>query len=436
MISDQFSIIYILIPSIRHMLLDIEVDPEQYGEIMDFIKEKKYQNEKQFIQIAIRNLIAREKHDPKTVSEFFGNASSLLSHENELTLELSNTLSKFFEESLKVHDFLNSAKIEKSTESEPSVLIWKFYTRFFPIKLVVRKLATMMMDSKSNWIELSEFQDEAYNVALAYAEKLRNYEIQNEFPRQKKLSTGLPISENIKKGKKGRAVSKALLKIGASRKRFISQFIGRIFKKTDSSNQKTIEFEPGACFEMGLIGYEVDDAGDYYLTLTKEGKEFAFLENPIIDKNDMTKIFSKQEAQFILKEIIPRFKLEKIIVDEILERLSSLKQLNYEQINTIFEQKKKEFISKYPSESLENELKIFENLLTFERCPKCQGTELYKDNKAREITCMNKKCGYKIGNPNTPERVATMGRLAEIGVINWTVDDEGKSNYIINPIFE
>ena len=114
---------------------------------------------------------------------------------------------------------------------------------------------------------------------------------------------------------------------------------------------------------MGLIGYEVDDAGDYYLTITKEGKEFASLENPIIDKNDMTKIFSKQEAQFILKEIIPRFKLEKTIVDEILERLSSLKQLNYEQINDIFEQKKKEFISKYPSESLENELKIFENLL-------------------------------------------------------------------------
>jgi len=418
------------------MLLDIEVDPEQYGEIMDFIKEKKYQNEKQFIQIAIRNLIAREKHDPKTVSEFFGNASSLQSQENELTQELSNTLSKFFEKSLKVHDFLNSAKIEKSTESEPSVLIWKFYTRFFPIKLVVRKLATMMMDSKSNWIELSEFQDEAYNVALAYAEKLRNYEIQNEFPRQKKLSTGLPISENIKKGKKGRAVSKALLKIGASRKRFISQFIGRIIKKTDSSNQKTIEFQPGACFEMRLIGYEVDDAGDYYLTLTKEGKEFASLENPIIDKNDMTKIFSKQEAQFILKEIIPRFKLEKIIVDEILERLSSLKQLNYEQINDIFEQKKKEFIGKYPSESLENELKSFENLLTFGRCPKCQGTELYKDNKAGEITCMNKKCGHKIGNPNTPERVATMGRLSEIGIINWIVDNDGKSNYIINPTFE
>ena len=154
-----------------------------------------------------------------------------------------------------------------------------------------------MMDSKSNWIELSEFQDEAYNVALAYAEKLKNYEIQNEFPRQKKLSTGLPISENIKKGKKGRAVSKALLKIGASRKRFISQFIGRIINKTDSSNQKTMEFEPGACFEMGLIGYEVDEAGDYVLTLTKEGKEFASLEHPIIDKNDMTRIFSKQEAR-------------------------------------------------------------------------------------------------------------------------------------------
>jgi len=417
------------------MLLDIEVDPEQYEEIMHFIKEKKYHNEKQFIQIAIRNLIAREKHDPKTVSEFFGNALSLQSQENELTLEISNTLSKFFKESLKVQDFLNSAKIEKSTESEPSVLIWKFYTRFFPIKLVVRKLATMMMDSKSNWIEFYEFKDEAYDVALAYAETLRNYEIQNELPRQKKLSTGLPISENIKKGKKGRAVSKALLKIGASRKRFISQFIGRIINKTDSSNQKTMEFEPGACFEMGLIGYEVDEAGDYVLTLTKEGKEFASLDNPIIDKNDMTRIFSKQEAQFILEKIIPRFKLEKIIVDEILKRIPTLKQPNFEQINDILEQKKKEFIAKFPAEASENELILFENMLSLEMCPKCQGTKLFKDKKAGEITCMNKKCGHKIGNPNTPERVATMGRLAEIGVIYWTVDNDGKSNYIINTAF-
>lgn len=417
------------------MLLDIEVDPDQYEEIMEFIKEKKYQNEQQFIQIAIRNLIAREKHDPKTTSEFFGNTLLLQSQKNELQ-DLSNTLSKFFDKSLKVHDFLNSTKIEKSTESEPSVLIWKFYTRFFPIKLVVRKLATMMMDSKSNWIELSKFQDEAYNVALAYAETLRNYEIQNEFPRQKKLSTGLPISENIKKGKKGRAVSKALLKIGASRKRFISQFIGRIIKKTDSKNQTFIEFKPGACFEMGLIGYEVDDAGDYYLTLIKEGKEFASLKNPILDNNDMTKIFSKQEAQFILKNIIPRFKLEKIIIDDILEKLSKFEKLNYEQINDIFEEKKKEFISKYPIESSENELIIFENLLTLARCPRCQGTKLYKDNKAREITCMNKRCGHKITDPNAAERVATMGRLSEIGVINWIVDNDGKSNYIINPIFE
>jgi hypothetical protein len=48
------------------------------------------------------------------------------------------------------------------------------------------------------------------------------------------------------------------------------------------------------------------------------------------------------------------------------------------------------------------------------------------------MVCRNKKFRHIFRNPNASDRVATMGRLSELRIVNWKVDNKGKSTYLLN----
>lgn len=276
---------------------------------------------------------------------------------------------------------LSAVPLEKSEIIPfPPPLIWSFYTRFFPVKVVIRQLAILQSTNNQKWIELETVQDEAFTYSENISDSLREYEDDKNIPRNEKLSTGLPLPRTELRGLRKSEREKRENKLVASKIRFQEQFVGRYIKK-DSKFK-------GACFEMGLMSVKIED-NSCFVGLTEVGRELALMENPILDDSDYAKAFSDNEVKFILEKIIPKFELEKIIVVKILDELKN-KKLSSDEIDKIFEDEKRNYYTN---------LKV-----TSEQ--------------------MNKHL-----NSITQERVATMGRLSELQAVVWKIDNQGKSVY-------
>lgn len=113
----------------------------------------------------------------------------------------------------------------------------------------------------------------------------------------------------------------------------MEQFVGR---KTSGDNP---EFH-GAGFSMGLIA--VRFVGNIcYVSLTENGKEFALLNNPVIDGKQKDVAFFRDEVNFITENIIPIYALEKIIIDKILGELKKGSLTS----NEIFKEEKEKYLS-------------------------------------------------------------------------------------------
>ena len=284
-------------------------------------------------------------------------------------------------------------------------VIHETYNRFFPLKLLVTTLASMIhkkIDSSDNteWIDYEEFNKEALEFAQEISNKLKK--IPNA-GRSERISTGLPI---------GFPHNQSPDKIEASNERFLKCFVGHKGAPQVFAGKSV---QRGALNETGLV-YLRNNNGKLEITLSEEGFEFYEMKNPIIDgihhinedvitNEDGTKTwkpspgnflfktndegfvepkaFSDKEKNFIMKKIIAKFPLENKIVNDIVNAISADQELDHRKIDDII-----------------NKL-----------------TDVDKDK-------------IKI------YRMATMGRLAEIGTVNWEIrkGDSGKAEsfYSIN----
>ena len=358
------------------MLIKVDVNTDLLEKIESLVKQGKYYDIYQFIKIALNNQIQEESAntEQKTFSE----------NKEPHTLQIRRQI---IETQQNLMRMLSDVPLEKSQIPPPSQpLIWSFYNRFFPVKVIVNQLA-IMMGTQNAWIKLSQLHDTAYGFTELLSSKLREYEESHNLVRNQKISTGLPTP--ISESNKGRGFQRQKIqsKILASKIRFIEQFIGKLTAK-----EPPFEFK-GACFELGLMGVKVEGA-TCFVTLTSLGRDFALLENPILDHDQYDRVFSDDESNFIIEKIIPKFNLENIIVTEILNKIHEKNKLTTDDIDKIFV---KEYL---------------------------QYNEKEKPTKPKELDAFEK---LMVGI-----RVATMGRLSELGKVKWTIDKTGRSEYAKN----
>jgi len=173
---------------------------------------------------------------------------------------------------------------------------------------------------------------------------------------------------------KGTRRKKKLEKISASELRFKEQFVGRYIKKENNFK--------GACFDLRLVRVKTEN--ECFVTLSDFGKEFAMMDNPILDEGKHEANFSNEEVKFITQKIITRFNLEDKITRRILKELEK-KNMSSEEIDDIFKE------------------------------------EWLRHNIQKQLT-------KETMPPITSERVATMGRLAELKMVKWDIIS-GKSEY-------
>ena len=298
-------------------------------------------------------------------------------------------------------------------------LIHQSYNRFLPLKILVTSLRLMIEKNNTRWIAYDEFSREGLDISLEFSNKIKKIKEKGKNPaRNIRISTALPISytaiydEDMKQ--LGKNLQEKSEKDEMSRQRFFDCFIGPketpLLRLIDAAEPEGTTVFSGALNETGLVHIR-NNNGKLEITLSEHGFEFSSYDNPIIngikiidsDNGEIEfpenvegiiekKPFSNEERKFIMNEIIPKFKLEKIIIENILQKIKNEHEVNTETLDEII-------INTVSKWKTENE-------------------ERARDEKLDE----KNKDNY---------RIATMGRLAEIGEVEWDIK-EGKSIYSIS----
>jgi len=300
-------------------------------------------------------------------------------------------------------------------------LMHQSYNRFFPLKILVTTLALMIKENKTRWINYDEFSKKAFDTALEFSDSLKKIKPAGtkNVKRNERISTGLPISHNLNYVNDRPDWQEKIDKDEKSKQRFFDCYVGPkapAFQRViNTANQKkeSLEVFSGALNETGLVHIQNND-GDLEITLSELGFEFFNLDNPLIDgitidpkigtrydldkkTNTITTTFSNKEINFIEKKIISRFKLEKIIVKDVLDSLKNKSEVVAEHLDDVIKNTIEKWIIK------NKKVAINEKIMTEK-----DGRFVFDEKKADSY------------------RIATMGRLAEIDKVNWKIK-KGKS---------
>jgi hypothetical protein len=397
--------------------------------VEELIANKKYKDSNDFIKTAIEILLTWEsKHpaecmevmktlrpftpeqeamikmtmNPEEIKKFFGQLD-IDKDDNEA--EEQKILAQRDDDHLKLRDNYQHAKkyvqaLKKISKPKDVIaydgypLLFNFYSRLLPVKIVINVLGHLMETDKSEKIDLKKLRLNAYDVAEEISTTLSSYEKKHNTPRNKKMSTGLPKKGSDEQDKE---------KIAMAQKRFKDQYIGKIRKSRAS---KTEHFE-GAPVALGLV-YATYEGDTTFVSLTEDGKKFFLMESEVIQGNYDKGPISKEEQMFILEHLIPKLELENMFVNKALEVIEKHDQNNNDKkITQILDEQFYNIAIQFNKENADS-VKAY-NLNHLD--------SLENDATKRKITSW---------------RVATMGRLAEMKKVEWTIDKSGDSVYKIS----
>ena len=362
--------------------------------------------------------------DPNTIAEGYRN-------------EVSLRLGKYHPELQYYSNYEITEVYSYESFEDEFPLLWRYYSRIFPAKVIITLLANMMYDQKNDYVKLSDLQTEGLKVCLAMSQEIEKYEKNNKIKKTDKISTGFP-NHTITEDNTGKLDHiKQQTKHDEINQRFQDRFIGKVENKFEERKFAgilsalgivkcvAIDTETPAAFtdEKGRAAFGPREPEDF-ITLTESGKKFFLLSNLLIEKpiggksNKITP-FSDEEVDLIMKEMFEQRKLEKMIIDLILKKMDPGKWYDADTITSWMKDEIQEFVDEKEKEWHDSvQGKLFD-------------TELknYEKIQAKQ----KKNVGEKLGVSRISSwRAATMGRLSELRKINWQINSNGKSEYSLN----
>ena len=321
-------------------------------------------------------------------------------------------------------------------------LIWDFYSRLLPTKILIAVLGNIMIEKGSTTVDYNDFREKAYYAALGLAERLSDYEKKWTVKRNAKRSTGFPISPIDTLGK---IDLKKMEKFEASKQRFQEHFIGMkqqawekrqphenevdpIIQTKSKKMSKGLAYFDGALNAMGLVvvyAFNHDEEPKWkkqkeeweynslsqnewslQIGLTQRGYEFFKLENPIFKNYEeqwWEEVFSKKESKFIREKISPDFPLENKFIDKAIELVSKAEESTPNYISGKVMDEKFDTLTKEWLQENENH----------------QSYKLISKSRADPKIISS-------------WRARTMGRLTEMGIIKWDFEKKtGAAKYTL-----
>lgn len=264
-------------------------------------------------------------------------------------------------------------------------LLFKMYSRFLPVRITMAVLANMLYEGNSDRVSLDSLRGAAYDIAEEIGMRLVENEKKNGVGRNKRVSTGLPTKAVDKQA--------GVEKKAHVQKRFKDQYVGRVRKGRAAKTGHA----DGAPAALGLVTM-FEENGKVSVTLTDAGRKFCMLDNPVVSgKYSGGKALGDEESKFIRDELLPHLPLEHAFVNaavRVVERMG-LEGATTPELDKMFLKEAKAFAKKYPE----------------------AGDKLGLEGQDKEMTNA-RIVGW---------RVATMGRLAELGAVEWSVRKDGSS---------
>ncbi|MDC0063657.1 hypothetical protein OAJ67_01510 [Candidatus Nitrosopelagicus sp.] len=362
----------------KNQIMDMPVDDENLGSLSE-------------------NIAHATKMDPKV--EGFAHKA--------LRIDASQILDEYPMVKSKSTNIL-SASFKKNTilPYDGYPLIWSFYTRIFPAKIALVALGDILNRQhesldEAGFVDFKHFQNEAYNLAYKISEDFRKFEIHNQVPRNKRFSTGLPVPLPEYEIQDPEIAYMERKKVESSRRRYTNQFLGRL------GNDGYVS---GILNATGLAHF-IGDKKNLKLGFSKEGLEFYKLENNVLDnysevvETKYDSILSFNEQEFLITKIIPKFTLESLIVNGICDKLKERKEIKADVID----------------------IEIDESLSKWIKTERKTASAFKLDSKInRERLILS-------------TRIGTMGRLTELGIVEWKMEKDGSSTYTsgkdFNPLY-
>ena len=265
-------------------------------------------------------------------------------------------------------------------------LLFKMYSRFLPVRITMATLANMLYESGGDRVGLDALRGAAYDIAAEIGARLVENEKKNGVGRNKRVSTGLPTkaADDSQAGVEKKA---------HVQKRFKDQYVGRVRRDRAAGTGHA----DGAPAALGLVAI-FEEGGKTVVTLTDAGRRFCMLDNPVISgEYSGGRALGDEEAAFILAELLPRLPLEHAFAGAAVRAAerSGSEGVTTPELDRIFLKEARAFAKKNPNE----------------------GGRLGLDGLDKETTSA-RIVGW---------RVATMGRLAELGAVEWSVKKDGSS---------
>jgi len=293
------------------------------------------------------------------------------------------------------------------------------YSRLLPSKLAIICLADLMKSRNSPFVNLNDFQDKAHDILEEISKKIMIYEKENKKTREEKISTGLP---------KPLLIDERMTKHEMAAQRYRDRYFGRLRK-----NRETGEYLfEGLLSALGLVKVFVKKK-EVMLTFTEAGKKFYMLDNPIFG-GAMSPALSDEEGEFLSTKIISQRPLELKLIQKAIKIINTNHALGSNMTAVLdegFLEAAKQFF-KSP------EARIFKEKIQKEIIEKTEELIRSNDQVEKQLKKTNdvseeKKLRESIKQtPIEACRIATMGRLTEIGVVDWEINTEGKSEFSIS----
>ena len=323
-------------------------------------------------------------------------AEKTVASDNEFeTIQNNLSATKEFIKQINFNEISNEGYDEIKFDGWP--LLFTHYSRLLPVKIAISLLGNMMKEQKSPVINFNDFRARAYELTEEISKKLTVYEKQNKKTREEKISTGLPRPSII---------NEVTAKQALAEQRYKDRYFGKL-KKSQDTGETTFE---GALMALGVIKIFARKK-DVLITLTDLGKKFYLLDNPIINGTNFP-AFSNEEQEFLVTKIIPNRPLETKLIKTATEIITYEDALSSEITDTL-------------------DVEFMNTLRNF---VKKSNDKKFTDKIKRDIIDKTEELKQKNESKQTPVeacRIATMGRLTELGLVSWNINKEGKSEYEI-----
>ena len=299
-------------------------------------------------------------------------------------------------------------------------LISTFYSRFFPAKIGVITLAEMMREQKSPIINFEEFRIKAYDIAEEIARKMIPFETEKGKKRSQKKSTGLPKPYDLDEVTGLQSIKE---------QRYKDRYFGKVTKSKES-NEINLD---GLLSTLGLVKVFSKNK-DTTITLTENGKKFCLFENPVFG-GKVDESLSKDESEFITTNCIPQRPVQHQIVKRVIKIVSETDfNKTPDMVDDLDE------VCRMAIQDMADSDKLGEYAVKIQRDVLDKSKEILKSNKViddkileinddeKEVRNLKK---MKKQTPVESIRIATMGRLSELGVVHWHINEGGRSEYTI-----